>query len=132
MIDSVKATALTELSDMEGTVEINKNTGRLQYYPSSDLSSGLQLAGQQLLGMGFTAIQKNLDVLSDYALKTPDIATGDSAASPKEALSKVLEEINKRRASFNSPTPTSRANPATTTAPTTGGIRIDDQGEVIQ
>ena len=133
MIDSVKATALTELSDMEGTVDINKNTGRLQYYPSSDLSSGLQLAGQQLLGIGFTSVQKNLDVLSDYALKTPDIATGDSAASPKEALSKVLEEINKRRASFNSPTPTSRTNPATTTTtPTTGGIRIDDQGEVIQ
>lgn len=133
MIDSVKATALTELSDMEGTVDINKNTGRLQYYPSSDLSSGLQLAGQQLLGMGFTSVQKNLDVLSDYALKTPDIATGDSATSPKEALSKVLEEINKRRASFNSRT--SPAPSTTTTAPTpsSGGItKINDQGEVIQ
>jgi hypothetical protein len=133
MIDSVKATALTELADMEGTVEINKNTGRLQYYPSSDLSSGLQLAGQQLLGMGFTAIQKNLDVLSDYALKTPDIATGDSATSPKEALSKVLEEINRRRASFNSRT--SPAPSTTTTAPTpsSGGVtKINDLGEVIQ
>jgi hypothetical protein len=132
MIDSVKATALTELSDMEGTVEINKSTGKLQYYPSKDLGSGARLVGEQILGLGTSPLQKKLDILSDYAMRTPDIATGDSAASPKEALSKVLEDINKRRASFNSPTPTSRANPATTTTPATGGIRIDDQGEVIQ
>ncbi len=132
MIDSVKATALTELSDMEGTVEINKSTGKLQYYPSKDLGSGARLVGEQLLGLGTSPLQKKLDILSDYAMRTPDIATGDSAASPREALSKVLEEINKRRASFNSPTPTPRSNPATTTTPTTGGIRIDDQGEVIQ
>lgn len=132
MIDSVKATALTELSDMEGTVEINKSTGKLQYYPSKNLGSGARLVGEQILGLGTSPLQKKLDILSDYAMRTPDIATGDSAASPKEALSKVLEDINKRRASFNSPTPTSRANPATTTTPTTGGIRIDDQGEVIQ
>ena len=133
MIDSVKATALTELSDLAGTVEINKSTGKLQYYPSQDVGSGARLVGEQILGLGTSPLQKKLDILSDYAMKTPDIATGDSAASPKEALSKVLEEINKRRASFNSPTPTSRTNPATTTTtPTTGGIRIDDQGEVIQ
>jgi hypothetical protein len=132
MIDSVKATALTELSDMEGTVEINKSTGKLQYYPSKDLGSGARLVGEQILGLGTSPLQKKLDILSDYAMRTPDIATGDSAASPKEALSKVLEDINKRRASFNSPTPTSRSNPSTTTTPTTGGIRIDDQGEVIQ
>jgi len=132
MIDSVKATALTELSDMEGTVEINKSTGKLQYYPSKNLGSGARLVGEQILGLGTSPLQKKLDILSDYAMRTPDIATGDSAASPREALSKVLEDINKRRASFNSPTPTSRANPATTTTPTTGGIRIDDQGEVIQ
>lgn len=133
MIDSVKATVLTELYDMEGTVEINKITGKLQYYPAKGLADGARLVGEQILGLGTSPLQKKLDILSDYAMKTPDIATGDSAASPKEALSKVLEEINKRRASFNSPTPTSRANPATTSPqPASGVIRIDDQGEVIQ
>lgn len=132
MIDSVKATALTELYDMEGTVEINKITGKFQYYPAKGLADRARLVGEQILGLGTSPLQKKLDILSDYAMRTPDIATGDSAASPREALSKVLEDINKRRASFNSPTPTSRANPATTTTPTTGGIRIDDQGEVIQ
>jgi hypothetical protein len=130
MIDSVKATALTELSDMEGTVEINKSTGKLQYYPSKDLGSGARLVGEQILGLGTSPLQKKLDILSDYAMRTPDIATGDSAASPREALSKVLEEINKRRASFNSST--SKTRPATTTSPSGGSIRIDDQGEVIQ
>lgn len=130
MIDSVKATALTELSDMEGTVEINKSTGKLQYYPSKDLGSGARLVGEQILGLGTSPLQKKLDILSDYAMKTPDIATGDSAASPREALSKVLEEINKRRASGSSST--SKTRPATTTSPPGGIISIDDQGEVIQ
>jgi hypothetical protein len=118
---------------MEGTVEINKSTGKLQYYPSKDLGSGARLVGEQILGLGTSPLQKKLDILSDYAMRTPDIATGDSAASPKEALSKVLEEINKRRASFNSRT--SPAPSTTTTAPTppSGGVtKINDQGEVIQ
>ena len=142
MIDSVKATVLTELSDVSGRIELDQSTNKLRYIQPLDAESGMRLSRfgvqphseQDVLGLGTASIQKKLDILSNYALKTPDIATGDSAASPREALSKVLEDINKRRASFNSPTPTSRVNPATTTTPqhTSGVTRIDDQGEVIQ
>lgn len=134
MINSVKATALTEFADLTGTVEIDRGTGRLQYYPSNDLSSGARFLGSQLIGLGTSSLQKKLDILSDYALKTPDIATGDPSASPREALNKVLEEINKRAESLRGGTLGAQREQSTSPTPTgsnSGAIKIDDQGNVV-
>ena len=133
MIDSVKATTVTDLAELSGELKLTStgDLGKLEYVPTSPLGEA-GLLGSQALGLGKAPIQRKLEILNEAAEKTPWLILG-KPGTKAEARAKLKEDLDKRVFSLRSGVSPPPQRPATTTTtPTTGGIRIDDQGEVIQ
>lgn len=131
MIDSVKASTITELAGLSGTIAVDKNQGNIRYLPSGSVGSGLELLGSQVMGLGTSSIQRKLDLLNEYATKTPELVDSTQRLSPREAQASIMEDINKRLTTIKAGG--TKAPDTTTHTPATSGgvIKVDDNGVVI-
>ena len=131
MIDSVVASTITELADMNGTLGVSATNefGKLEYTPASPLSSA-KLAGEQVLGLGKAPIQRKIEILNEYADKTPNLVLG-GLGTKAEARNKILEDINKRLTTIKAGGTKAPDTTTQTPAPSGGVIKVDDNGVVI-